>query len=75
MTSEEARAAFNAQVRVRYDGLIFDRIKAMRVEKVDGKDVNSLELIKTRDDGRGRSEYIVRAKPEDVEIFERKMNK
>ena len=72
MTIEEARAAFNAQVRVRYDGLIFDRIKAMRVEKVDGRDVPSLELVRIRDDGRGRSECVVRAKPEDVEVFERK---
>ena len=72
MTEAEARAAFNAQVRVRYDGLIFDRIKAMRVEKVDGRDVPSLELVRIRDDGRGRSECVVRAKPEDVEVFERK---
>ena len=71
MTFKEAREAFDGQVRVRYDGLIFDRIKAMRVEKVDGKDVNSLELSRIRDDGRGRSECIVRAKPEDVEIFKR----
>ena len=72
MTKEEARVAFNAQVRVRYDGLIFDRIKAMRVEKVDGRDVPSLELVRIHDDGRGRSECVVRAKPEDVEVFERK---
>ena len=71
MTSEEARAAFNAQVAVRYDGMIFDRIKAMRVEKVDGRDIQSLELSKIRDDGRGRSECIVRAKPEAVELFKR----
>lgn len=69
MTFKEAREAFDGQVMVRYDGLVFDRIKAMRVEKVDGKDVNSLELSRIRDDGRGRSEYIVRAKPEDVERF------
>lgn len=69
MTSEEARAAFDAQVEVRCDGLIFDRIKAMRVEKVDGRDIPSLELIRIRDDGRGRSECIVRAKPENVERF------
>ena len=69
MTSEEARAAFNAQVMVRYDGLIFDRIKAMRVEKVDGRNIHSLELVRIKDTGKGRGEYMVRAKPEDVERF------
>ena len=69
MTLEEARRAFDGQVEVRYDGMIFERIKAMRVEKLDGRDIPSLELIRIRDDGRGRGEYIVRAKPEDVEIF------
>jgi hypothetical protein len=71
VTLKEAREAFNAQVAVRYDGMIFDRIKAMRVEKVDGRDIQSLELSKIRDDGRGRSEYIVRAKPEAVELFKK----
>ena len=71
MTKEEARAAFDEQVKVRYQYLVFDRIKAMRVEKVDGRDVPSLELVSIRDDGRGRSECVVRAKPEDVEIFKR----
>ena len=69
MTLEEARKAFDEQVEVRYDEMIFDRIKAMRVEKVDGRDIPSLELIRIRDDGRGRSECIVRAKCEDVERF------
>lgn len=69
MTSEEARAAFNAQVRVRYDGLIFDRIKAMRVERVGGRNIHSLELVRVRDTGKGKSEYVLRAKPEDVERF------
>lgn len=71
MTLEEARKAYDEQVEVRYDGLIFDRIKAMRVEKLDGVDVQSLELIRIRDDGMGRGEYIVRAKVEDVERFKR----
>ena len=71
MTFEEARAAYNAQVKVRYDGLVFDRIKAMRVEKVDGRDVPSLELIRSDDLGKGRGEYIVRAKPEGVEILKK----
>lgn len=71
MTLEEARKAYDEQVEVRYDGLIFDRIRAMRVEKLDGVDVPSLELIRIRDDGMGRSEYIVRAKVEDVERFKR----
>ena len=69
MSFEEARKAFDEQVEVRYDGMIFDRIKAMRVEKIDGKNYNSLELSVVRDDGRGRGEYIVRAKPEDVDRF------
>ena len=69
MTLEEARKAYDEQVEVRWDGLVFDRIKAMRVEKVDGVDVQSLELIRIRDDGRGCSECIVRAKVEDVERF------
>ena len=55
MTLEESRRAFDGQVAVRYDGLVFDRIKAMRVEKVDGRDVPSLELIRTDDLGKGRS--------------------
>ncbi len=69
MTLEESRRAFDEQVAVRYDGLVFDRIKAMRVDKVDGRDIPSLELIRTDDLGKGRGEYIVRAKPEDVEIL------
>lgn len=69
MTPKEAKAVFDEQVAVRYDGLTFDRIKAMRVEKVDGRDVPSLELVKLRDSGMGRSEYVVRAKPEEVERF------
>lgn len=69
MTKEEARAAYDEQVEVRWDGLVFDRIRAMRVEKVNGRDILSLELVAIRDDGRGRGEYIVRAKPEEVERF------
>ena len=69
MTFEESKAAFDEQVEVRYDGLMFDRIKAMRVEKVNGKNVNSLELTRINDNGMGRSEYVVRVKPEDVERF------
>ena len=69
MTFEEARAVFDEQAEVRYDGMIFDRIKAMRVEKIDGKNYNSLELSVVRDDGRGRGECMVRAKCEDVERF------
>lgn len=69
MTEAEARAAFDEQVKVRYQHLVFDRIKAMRVEKVDGRDVPSLELVRVRDTGKGKSEYVLRAKPEDVERF------
>lgn len=71
MTPEESRLAFDEQVRVRYDGLVFDRIKAMRVEKVGGRNIHSLELVRIKDDGRGRGEYMVRAKPEEVERFGR----
>lgn len=71
MTNDEARAAFDEQAQVRYDGLVFDRIKAMRVEKVDGRNIHSLELVRIKDTGKGRGEYMVRAKPEDVERFKK----
>ena len=69
MTEAEARAAFDEQVKVRYQHLVFDRIKAMRVERVGGRNIHSLELVRVRDTGKGKSEYILRAKPEDVERF------
>ena len=67
MTETEAKAAFDEQVRVRYQHMLFDRIKAMRVERVGGRNIHSLELVRIRDTGMGRSEYVLRAKPEDVE--------
>ena len=69
MTDEEAKVAFDEQVKVRYQYLVFDRIKAMRVERVGGRNVHSLELVRVRDTGKGKSEYVLRAKPEDVERF------
>ena len=69
MTEAEARAAFEEQVRVRYQHLVFDRIMAMRVERVGGRNIHSLELVRVRDTGKGKSEYVLRAKPEDVERF------
>ena len=69
MTDEEAKVAFDEQVKVRYQHLIFDRIMAMRVERVGGRDIHSLELVRVRDTGKGKSEYVLRAKPEDVERF------
>ena len=71
MTNAEARKAYDEQVPVRYDGMYFERIKAMRVEKVDGRDIHSLELLGVRDTGKGLGEYIVRAKPEDVEPWKK----
>lgn len=69
MTEAEARAAFEEQVKVRYQHLVFDRIMAMRVERVGGRNIHSLELVRVRDTGKGKSEYVLRAKPEDVERF------
>ena len=69
MTDEEAKVAFDEQVKVRYQHLVFDRIKAMRVERVGGRNIHSLELVRVRDTGKGKSEYVLRAKPEDVERF------
>ena len=69
MTVAEARAAFEEQVKVRYQHLVFDRIMAMRVERVGGRNIHSLELVRVRDTGKGKSEYVLRAKPEDVERF------
>lgn len=69
MTEAEARVAFDEQVKVRYQHLIFDRIMAMRVERVGGRNIHSLELVRLRDTGKGKSEYVLRAKPEDVERF------
>ena len=69
MTEAEARAAFEEQVKVRYQQLVFDRIMAMRVERVGGRNIHSLELVRVRDTGKGKSEYVLRAKPEDVERF------